>query len=267
MGFTKSIAFRFFQVLNQNKILLNYYLDKSGQEMSEMMNEKKFTGKELGFTYRQISTWDASGLLDVERQGTDWRMFSMMDKIWLHLIRELRKYGISLKQIQKIKKFLNTDNAVTNIEMPLLEIYSSIAAPRKIPLCVIVFEDASALICPYAEWLTIELNQMVPSHVVIHMGELFAKVFNDKKLVPDVGRLTDLSDEEINIVELIREGDYEQVKIKYKGKKAETLEGLKRFEVQTKITDILKENDYQTIEIVKHAGQLRQITTWEKIKL
>lgn len=266
MNYAKSIAFPFYDALNQNELLKTFYLNTDGQDMSVMMNEKKFTVKEIGFTYRQVSTWDASGLLDVDRQGTDWRLFSIMDKIWLHVIRELRKYGISLKQIAKIKKFLNLNNAVSIADLPMLEIYSCLA-PRKIPTSIVVFEDASALICPYADWLSILLGQMVPNHLVIHMGPIFANVFDKQSLIPYPSRLTDLSDEELNILQHIRENNYEEVNIKYKGKKAEILEGLKRFDVHTKVTDVLKAKDYQRIELVKHNGELRQITAWEKNKL
>src|ERR1041385_3541880 len=126
------IAFPFIQALAQNKLLMKFYLQEDGREMSEMLNEKKFTVREIGFSYRLINTWDANGLLDIERRGTDWRKFSVMDKVWLNIIRELRKYGISLKQILKVKQFLNWNDGLSNVEMPLLEIYTSIAAPRKI---------------------------------------------------------------------------------------------------------------------------------------
>lgn len=266
MNYAKSVAFPFYDALNQNELLKTFYLNSDGQEMSVMMNEKKFTVKEIGFTYRQVNTWDASGLLDVERQGTDWRLFSIMDKIWLNVIRELRKYGISLKQIAKIKKFLTLNHAVSIADLPILEIYSCLA-PRKIPTCIVVFEDASALICPYADWLSILLGQMVPNHLVVHMGPVFANAFGKQSMMPNPGRLTDLSREELNILQLIRENDYEQVHINYKGRKAEILEGLKRFDVHTKVTDVLKAKDYQRIELVNHNGELRQITAWERNKI
>lgn len=76
--------------------------------------EKRFTIKDTDLTYRTLNHWVSEGLIDDERnnEGQGWRKFSIYDRLWVQIILELRKYGISFEKIKSVKECLFFKNDI-----------------------------------------------------------------------------------------------------------------------------------------------------------
>jgi len=59
----------------------------------------------------------------------------------------------------------------------------------------------------------------------------------------------DLSSEEKQIIEMLRLQSFQSLKITKRNGKIDLIEGTERIEERTRIVDILKEHNYQNIEI------------------
>src|SRR5207244_8824468 len=90
-----------------NRIMLTDRFEELWHEMNRknlrhQVNEKQFTVKDGDVTYRVINHWTAQGLLDDGREdnSSDWRKFSLKDLLWLRVLRELRRFGLSLEMLR-----------------------------------------------------------------------------------------------------------------------------------------------------------------------
>ena len=262
-----SIAAPYIAALQQQSLMLTHFLQQDGQEISEMLNRKNMTVADLKFTYRQINSWDEHGLLDPKREGAQWREFSIMDRVWLCLIREMRKYGISLKQIGKVKTYITEYPIGVGKTIAALEFYTAHAAPRKHPCVVVIFEDASALICQYQEWLRMQLADKVPNHVLIHLNPIFEHVFPKSKIGANYKEVTGFAYQDFEMLSAISNCEFEKIEVTYKDVKADILKGLRRHKVNEKLADILLENAYQKVEVELAGGEISRILQWKRIKL
>ncbi len=76
-------------------------------QLEKKLKEKLFHMKELELTQRVVMHWDQFGLIDLPRSNNEeWRKFSFLDYVWLHIIQDLRNVGVPLEVIKKVKEFV-----------------------------------------------------------------------------------------------------------------------------------------------------------------
>lgn len=84
--------------------LANYQFADELEGVRRLMQERRFTVGGSGTTYRTINHWNASNLLPKGvKNGTGWKKFTLPELVWLQIILSLRRFGLSLEKIQKIK--------------------------------------------------------------------------------------------------------------------------------------------------------------------
>ena len=68
---------------------------------------RNFSAKDLKVPYRNINHWDEKGLLlNTRREDGQWRKFNFIDCIWIRILSELRKFGVSFPRIITLKEIL-----------------------------------------------------------------------------------------------------------------------------------------------------------------
>ena len=86
------------------KFLNGLMEDPSYQRTLESYTEEIYTTKKTGQTHRTINSWDTAGLLlALPNRNNKWRKFSLVEIIWIYIIRELRSIGFSKKKILTLK--------------------------------------------------------------------------------------------------------------------------------------------------------------------
>lgn len=112
-----------------------------------LLNDQRFKNKDLNLSYRTINHYDSKGLLLSERSNdSSWRTYNAVEVIWLSLIIILREFGITIKNIQKLKHNIFIDGKYGNIDKAEFinqsfenEIADSILAKKE--LYILIFKD------------------------------------------------------------------------------------------------------------------------------
>ncbi len=243
-----------------------YLKNPEARGISMMLNNQSAQIERTSFTYRKMNHWYSEGLIDDNREGNEWRRVSVMDAIWLHLIRELREWGLSLEQIKKVKESLSEHSEETKLAMPLLEYCAMLALAHKVPVILVVFIDGSAAPLSYLDF---KLNYMagMADHINININRIVQRFFPKEDLSPFIPVDFILTPEEYALLEYISSGRYEQVTITYKNGKMDKLEGQERIEATKKFIEIVKEQNYQKIEANVQDGKIVSYTRKVKKKI
>lgn len=81
------------------------------------------------------------------------------------------------------------------------------------------------------------------------------------------GSLEELSLEEKQMIEMIRNKKFQSFKITKKNGRIDMIEGVERIEERQRIVDILKQHNYQNIEIKQSDGRIVHINRTVKTKV
>lgn len=92
------------------KIDLVTLLKQNENFLSESYNStfalQRFISKETGVSRLDISRWKKEGLLPLQFQKELWNRFSLIECVWLRLIRKLKKFGFDNKSILILKEIM-----------------------------------------------------------------------------------------------------------------------------------------------------------------
>lgn len=91
--------------------LLKDYLNNLSENLAfkktlESYTEERYKASDIKQTlsYRTINSWDSAGMLiTLPNRDSKWRKYSLVEIIWIYIIRELRSIGFSRKKILKLK--------------------------------------------------------------------------------------------------------------------------------------------------------------------
>lgn len=95
----------------KNEVQLNHFFGISSLqkavEMHSQLNHPYLIIKDLGLPQRTVMNWDNTGLVGIKRDSREeWRRFSLMDYVWLHVIQEMRNMGVPLPLVSRAKETL-----------------------------------------------------------------------------------------------------------------------------------------------------------------
>lgn len=84
---------------------------KRSQPVLDAIRERSFLLRETGVTPRVFNLWKTTKLIDVSYStpGREWMKLSFIDYLWLKIIVDLRKFGMSLDNILEVKKVCLAD--------------------------------------------------------------------------------------------------------------------------------------------------------------
>ena len=139
-------------------------------------NEKRYKVSNDSLSSRVITHWQSTGILSDERPNSKgWRKFSFSEQIWIACIVKLRKFGMDLTKIKKVKEELELYyyNEIDST-FPRLDFYIAFAMATEKPIKLIVFNDGEALIgrqydidiakqfgCISDDYISIDINKIV----------------------------------------------------------------------------------------------------------
>lgn len=105
------------------------------------------------------------------------------------------------------------------------------------------------------------------SFVSISLSKIVKLFVHDQDPVSVLPRLHFLNDDEIYILKTINEGEYESITVKLKDGEPNLIELTKQEDTKRRLVDILTDGDYQEISIKKHKGRITTIKNTIQIKL
>lgn len=231
-----------------------YFRSKQNNRISQILNSVERNIKLESITYRQLNSWEKEGLLSVQREGREWRRFSIIDAIWVKLIKELREFGVTWKQLKVTKESLEFESKKCGVAMPLLEFYIAFAVGNKMPVLLLIFKDGIAVPCSFTQYKVAKEAVGVDDHIQINLNAILQSMFPEIDLKPKQKIDAPVSVNEMELLALLRLGNYEKVELRFKKGKMELFEGIRRFDAMKRIQELRKEHKYQDITYKQDDG-------------
>jgi len=226
------------------------YTELYSEKKNPILEEKYKPGK-LGISRRVLSHWRELKL--VESTG----FLSLRDLFWIKLIMEVRKFGMSLKKIILMKESL----LATVWIVPYLDLFLTLklANPKK-DFYILVYPDGQADIGAIHEIEFSELSGYIKhGYIKISLQTILNSLFKGDDM-PITNRIRlELDGKEVDILENIRNGEYEEIVIKLKNG---DITRIKKKEVRdpsdaiAQIRSLVKDVDYGEITLKLKDGKI-----------
>ncbi|MFH1694515.1 MAG: MerR family transcriptional regulator [Patescibacteria group bacterium] len=204
----------------------DWLMGKKYVPLREKLRERKYTVKDTDIPYRTINYWELSGLMPEgvnigdRQKESSWRIFSIVEIAWLKVVDRLRGFGLSIKQIHVIKQYVIHWNKTTEC-YPSFEycLSQALFSPKDTYLRVLV-DGSSDLVS--AEGIEMEKiikgsGDMLLVSIKSILGELDLSF-------PEIRSRLELSEEEFELFNEIRQKANEEVKVKTKKGKITEIE-------------------------------------------
>jgi len=238
--------YQYFKNIEQNKI-------------SQLLNSTDRNVKFDTITYRQLNSWEKEGLLSVQREGREWRRFSIIDAIWVKLVKELRDFGMSREQLKATKKSFEFECEKCGVAMPMLEFYTAFVIGAKMPVLILVFKDGVAVPCTFTQYKVAKERIGIDNHIQISLNDLMQEMFADVDLKPSIKNEAPLGVNEMELLAYLSLGKFESINVKFNNGKMEQFEGVQRIKAKKRIQEIMQEHKYQNITIQEEDGNITAI--------
>lgn len=230
-----------------------YHSTTMCKAISAALNVKDHHIKDLPMTYRTINHWESQGLIDCDRkEGTAWRQFSIMDQLWLYTIEALREFGLSLDRVKNAKNIFFAP--IDKYPFSIMEYYTSCAYILLEHVFLIVFSDGFAIPLTYSEYQNALKSNWIRNHVQISINEIIQKIFQDQNLVPRYKNEALITPQEFEVLHMMRTGNFDEMKIRFTNGSIYLLEGIEDLSRMAKIEDIIRDGNYQDLEVKQENG-------------
>lgn len=105
------------------------------------------------------------------------------------------------------------------------------------------------------------------THIQISITNILSFILGEERFNEVLPQLNMFTTDELNLLALIRSGNYESIKINFQNSRMDLLELEKREDVHKRIVDVLAENQFQSISITQHSGKICKVIRTVKVKL
>jgi len=256
-----------YNVLRFNTMEQDEVFGKAFDKYKPFFSEKKHSKTNLSeSTYRVLNHWEKLGLIDQRPDGKGWRKYAILDFVWLDIAHQLRRFGYPNEKIKKAYDKLSEDGRIPVAKQFFFNYYSTLVL-FDIPVYVVVFEDGDIDFGTFQELKFTTRMGHLKNHIQIFLNPLILKFLKLKEPYnPDRLKLSSLSKDENQVIDNLRSGNYESVKIKMKDGKINLIESEELVNSKNKIIDLLKEGNFQDIELKQRDGNIVSIKRTIKMK-
>ena len=235
----------------------DFHASEHNLGLIESLNKKNRMLPTGEFTYRIINHWEENKLLtSFRKDGTGWRKYSIMDMVWVYIIRELRAFGFSLEQIASVKKHLSEKKEKQFSEFPVLEYYVTLCLYNK-PAYLLVFSGGEAHPLSEKEYqLNRELNTGV-NYIVIKLNHIVQGILPAFDLKVNYKHEYEPSLDEKKAIALLRLVNYQEITITYDNGSSRIIDATNP-ETQIAVEEVIRiisAREYETVTIKHDSGK------------
>lgn len=190
----------------------HYILKPDNQQYWELFNTRKYRISQEVISSRIMNHWQKENLLPIKCQeaGQKWRVFTLMDLVWIAILKELRELGLSIPIIKKVKKSIIS--SFNQCEYGEFEFYTALALFQKVPIEVLVFKDGTAEVATSFEIIDSREEFGLPTYISIPINGILQSIYKELNLQPIYDtHWRDLEEKEVTILDKIKSGDYDEI--------------------------------------------------------
>lgn len=238
-------------------------------KINALLNQKIYVNKYIiDISKAQLKKWQDLGLL--ENQHLDnraWSKYALVDILWISIIREAREFGIAISKLIAIRAYLyaplekqeyplvTNSEVITRLSMATIEVVSYAT-----PIFLIIKSNGTALILKDYEYFSALQRGNLINHLAISINKQVKQNIQPLYNEPNFTNQKGLTRDEIQVILLLRSEQYLSVKITKKDGEISIIEASEKIDQKNKIVDILKQHQYQNIEIKNAQGKVVSIT-------
>lgn len=235
----------------------DFHASEHNLGLIEALNTKNRMLPSGEFTYRIINHWEENNLLTSTRKNdTGWRKYSIMDMVWVYIIRELRNFGFSLEQTALVKKHLSDKKEKVISEFPVLEYYITLCLYNK-PAYLLVFSNGEAHPLSEKEYqLNRELNPGI-NYILIKLNHIIQKIMPAFELKANYKHDYEPSLDERKAIAYLRMVDYQEITIAFENGSSRIIDTANP-ESQIPVEEIIRiisSKEYETVTIKHDSGK------------
>lgn len=241
------------------------------EQISEFLNDKRYTVKDSGATYRLINHWTDAGLIEDERRGNEegWRRLSFLDLVWISSLVEMRLYGASHEMLEIARRAifdLPDRPGVKRIEFEYAVAHCVFR--RRSKFMILMFRDGHAEVINEDEF---DLNRSVglldyDSFLTINLNRLCKKHMPSIEIPSSALRLN-LSDKELSVIESLRLGEFDVVEVHHRDGEIDLIERRsKKQEITKKLDELARKIEFGefTVKVQKGKAVVTQVSESKK---
>lgn len=194
---------------------MDLYHSSESNVVTEAVRYDAFTVKDLPVSYRVINHWSDKGLLpnSFGKGENDWREFTLMEVFWVHIVVKLRKIGLPLKVIKKIKEQIMVyDSKLQRYKEFEYYVMRSMFTRSDVYLAVMM--DGRAQLVDSFQIEYEKAFRGSRSMILISLKEIVNADMNLETFKPKIAIFLSLAEAEI--VSLIRTGDKRKIELSVK---------------------------------------------------
>lgn len=274
------------------KLSLGVLKDASTQ-LSPVLNNPIFTFKDvqtiIDITYRKINDWDEKNLISGVRENKDsgWRKFSIVDLIKLHIITDLKNFGLAAENISSILAKIHRPEKREPISVHFSTLRDSVESDLEYfyllsrsgdKYVLVIKNNFDAYFATERNFVNHEMNleEFSASTILLpFFGYVknIANYLNEKEIkINEESTVKNylLSFKEQQIMEIIRDEDYTQITISRSGSNKTIVRAKMDQKGKLAIRSVLEaidKKDYQNIQIARVDGQIVNISREETFKV
>lgn len=234
-------------------------MDPSYDHFRILFNKKNYRIEPTVISYRLINHWDSKGLIpeSCRAKSQKWRYYSLVDLVWIAIIKGLREFEVGLPFIQKVKSSLKVQFGIS--EFSELEFYISWAAVQKVPCEILIFRDGSAEIATIYEIEDSKEKIGLEAHFNFSLNMILQSVMPELDLQPNYSLWVKLEQDVAKIVNYIKTGNYKEISVEMKNGKVETISTTELHDPKSQIHGLLRRGEYQEVSHIQKNGKVLHI--------
>lgn len=254
---------------------------KSGvlSEVKAFLLTEKFSVKDTDITYRLVNTWSKAGIMvDRRKAGDGWRRLTFIDLVWLHVLVELRKFGLSIQQLALAYKTAFYVNGDTQKPWSVFTVGVA-QCFQKTNISIVIFNDGF-LTLAFDDELTLhehlsahisstaQANSKIEPYIKLNLNQLVRKVHPKLSHAEYKNLSVSLSSEEIEVVSAIQEDDLDNITIRLNNGKIQRIEKEKSHpNYRSSVEDLIKDISYGEATIKVKEGRIAYVQQKEFKKI
>jgi hypothetical protein len=230
-----------------------YFSSPDFGKLRKTLNKRQFRTGDKDISYRVLSHWDASGVLpDGVEKEEGWRRFSLIELIWLEVVKRLRNFGVPLERIAEARAQIMDWNEKKQ-GYPFFELYVAFAwASDKDPY-VALLSDGTAYVATMDEINATQLLFYANSDVLLI--SLKSVLISKGHKVPAAREVFALSENELEVIDALHRNN-KRVNVSLKENKVseiETVEGYSEVPILSELHKGLSEKGVFADLITHHS--------------
>lgn len=262
-------------------------------EVLGLLRSENFQLSDIGLTPKTAFDWSRSGIHLRARKSKYRRTYNGIEYVWLRLVKELREFGLSLDAIKRVR-----DTFLTPFDLLDILQHSEDVSKKDLKLLKAQFENAdhellntiiaqvllSSMVLRNKAFLLITKNgdcrltyervteNLFDEPCINFPMDYLVSNFIARESLYGLESLNDslgLSDQEMKVLQLIRDGQINSLTLKFKDNEInliETEEEIDLKNVQGKLVDYINKGGYHEIKYKTQNGKIESMKRITKHK-